>query len=267
MAERLTIVKLGGSVITEKEKPQTPSIAAIEAVMRALAECPLKRIVVIHGGGSFGHPSAARYNLQDGFRQPEQILGLAKTRQAMMELNKIIIDAGVKEGLPCVSVAPSSFVQTENKRIVQIETTIISSLLDLGTVPVLFGDVVVDKKIGFCILSGDQLAAKIALELNASRVIFAVDVDGVYDSNPKLNPEARLIEILDTGQAKRLIESQRTLKHESDVTGGMLAKVAEMIPLMQQGVEVMFINGRKPAVLLDALIGRRTVGTTMRQAE
>ncbi|MFH0848744.1 MAG: isopentenyl phosphate kinase [archaeon] len=258
---------MGGSVITEKQRPYTTSSAAIEAAMRTIAESHLKKVIVIHGGGSFGHPTASRYNLQGGFREPEQVLGLARTRQAMMELNKIVIDAGVKERLPCVSIAPSSFVQTENKRIVRIETAIVNSLLNLGAVPVLFGDVVMDRQIGFCILSGDQLAAKLAMELNAGRVIFAVDVDGVYDSNPKLNPEAKLIEILDSRQAKQLIDSEKISEHEFDVTGGMLAKIAEMLPLTQRGVTVMFINGRKPAVLLDALKGIRTVGTTMRQAD
>jgi isopentenyl phosphate kinase len=234
--------------------------------MREIAESKLKRIVLIHGGGSFGHPVARQYSLQDGLRQHSQILGLAQTRRAMMELNKIVVDAGLSQGLPCVSVAPSSFVQTENKRIVEMPMGIIRSLLSLGAIPVLHGDVVLDEKIGFCVLSGDQLAARIATELGSRKVVLAIDVDGVYETDPKLNSEAKIIPLLDLDKAKELTSLKKD-SGEGDVTGGMAGKISEMMPVVERGGMAIFINGRRPGNLLRVLAGKADVGTVMKRRQ
>lgn len=264
MAEQLVVIKLGGSVVTEKDKPLTASPMMIEAAMREIAESKLTRIVLIHGGGSFGHPVARQYSLQDGLRHHSQILGVAQTKQAMMELNKIVVDTGLSQGLPCVSVAPSPFVQTENKRITEMPTGILQGLLSLGAIPVLHGDVVLDEKIGFCILSGDQLAARIATELDAHKVVLATDVDGVYEADPKLNPEATMIPLLDLAKAKELTSLKRDPK-EGDVTGGMAGKILEMIAVVEHGGTAIFINGRRPGNLLRVLTGKTDVGTVMKR--
>jgi len=250
-------------VITDKEKPCTPSLKEIDSAMKEIAISQSKRIVIVHGGGSFGHPTAKEYGLQKGYLNPSQIMGVAKTRQSMMELNKIVIDSGIKNGLPCVSISPSSFIQTESKRIVQIHTAVINDFLDLGSIPVLFGDVVTDKTTRFCILSGDQLTARLATEHRASKVILAVDVDGVYDADPKTNPQARLIPVLNSARARYLMSSRMTSGIGHDVTGGMIAKVGEMVPVVESGATVSFVNGLRPGLLLDALSGKKTMGTVM----
>ncbi len=50
-----------------------------------------------------------------------------------------------------------------------------------------------DSEQGFAILSGDQLIVRLAIELDAERVIFGSDVDGIFTSNPKLDKNAKLI--------------------------------------------------------------------------
>ena len=94
MDKRLTpiIVKLGGSVITVKEREFTPDTRIIERVAQELASAMPQSLIVIHGGGSFGHPVAKKYRVIEGYHTPEQLLGFSKTRQAMMALNKLLID-------------------------------------------------------------------------------------------------------------------------------------------------------------------------------
>jgi isopentenyl phosphate kinase len=57
------VIKLGGSAITHKDSPLSPNIEVIEQIARELIKFDLKKkkIVLIYGGGSFGHYVASKY--------------------------------------------------------------------------------------------------------------------------------------------------------------------------------------------------------------
>ncbi|MBS7631517.1 amino acid kinase, partial [Candidatus Bathyarchaeota archaeon] len=63
----LIILKLGGSVVTEKDKPVTPNKENIKRLSREIAEAGEGELILIHGGGSYGHPVADEYNLSEGY--------------------------------------------------------------------------------------------------------------------------------------------------------------------------------------------------------
>ena len=174
------ILKLGGSVITMKDKLMTADNGNIKRLCEEIKAAWPIPLVIVHGGGSFGHPIAEKYGLNEGFNSSPQITGFARTHQAMVVLNSLVVEALLKVGVPAVSVAPSSFIMTDDGRIKKADFWIIGQLVVKGFVPVLFGDVVLDKTKSFCVLSGDQLAVRLALELGATHLIFGVDVDGVF---------------------------------------------------------------------------------------
>jgi isopentenyl phosphate kinase len=255
------VLKLGGSVITVKEEPMTAdneNIWRLCEEIRAAWPIPL---IIIHGGGSFGHPVASRYGIAEGFTSERQVQGFAKTHQAMVKLNGIVVDRLVEMGLPAVSVAPSSFVVTRDGRIDSPDFGILGQMVVRGILPVLYGDAVLDKEKGFSILSGDQLAVRISTEMGASRLVFGVDVDGVYTSNPKLTPGARLIEHLSLVKLEGYVKIGEALT--TDVTGGMLGKVSEAREAVRAGVEVLIVNATKPDVILKALRGEPVEGTIL----
>ena len=138
---------------------------------------------------------------------------------------------------------------------------VVHHLVDWGIVPVLFGDAVLDRKRGFSILSGDQLAVRLAMELDANSLVFGVDVDGVFTSNPKLAPKARLIDRLPLEKLRGMVEIGRALT--TDVTGGMLGKVSEAAKAVEAGVEVLIVNASKPGIILKALRGEPVKGTIL----
>ncbi|MFB0543187.1 MAG: amino acid kinase, partial [Candidatus Bathyarchaeia archaeon] len=99
------------------------------------------------------------------------------------------------------------------------------------------------------------------LELGASRLIFGVDVDGVYTSDPKLNPDARLLESLSLREAEDMADIGSAAT--TDVTGGMLGKIREALPVVEAGIPVLILNAGKPHSIFKALRGERVIGTLL----
>ena len=177
----------------------------------------------------------------------------------MVELNKIIVDALLTEGVPAFSMSASSMIRTEGKRLNDFDVSIVQSFVDLGIVPVLYGDAVLDSKQGFAILSGDQLIAKLALAFKADDVIFGSDVDGIFTDNPKLNGEAKLIETVSVSN----VEANVGDTTHTDVTGGMLGKLSEATEIVKAGSDVLMVNAFKPGRVKSALLGEKVIGTKL----
>jgi len=261
-----TVLKLGGSVITNKEKPLTPNLPAIERLTSEISRANVSPLVLVHGGGSFGHPLAKQYAIGEGYRDQSQIIGFSKTRQAMTTLNKLVVDSLIQHNIPAATVQPSSCVITKQGRIQSMEEKPIRKLLEMGFVPVLYGDAVLDSDKGFAILSGDQLVSSLATRLEAERIIIGIDVDGLYTSDPKPDSKARLIQHI-TPQELRKIQHKIGEARVTDVTGGMLGKVLELMPAVEKGIQVILVNAAKSSNVYKALKGERVVGTVIERGE
>ena len=254
------IVKIGGSVITYKDRNATANHSAIQRLATEIAKAQQQPLILVHGGGSFGHPLAKQYQLAEGYRRDTQLLGVSKTHQAMMTLNKLFIDSLILNNVPAITIQPSSCILMNNQRIQEFYTSPIDQVLKRRMTPVLFGDVVIDLTMGFTILSGDQIMAELATRFQATNVIAAVDVDGLFTDNPKVNPNAQLITKI------TLKELNNTLKRigkatNVDVTGGMYGKIMELIPVIKQGATVTIINALKANRLTQALRRDQVIGT------
>jgi isopentenyl phosphate kinase len=127
----------------------------------------------------------------------------------------------------------------------------------------LYGDAVLDSDKGFTILSGDQLVASAAIQLNAERIVIGVEGDGLFKSDPKQG-RGDLIRTCTLQQLKELgKQARKTAAH--DVTGGMQGKIAELIPAVEKGITVSIVNARKPRRVYKALRGEEVVGTIIRK--
>jgi isopentenyl phosphate kinase len=255
------VIKLGGSAITDKARFKCVNTALLENIAQELAEAKVSvPILIIHGGGSFGHPIAKQYALQNGFTSPDQLDGIVKTRIAMKQLNLLIIDALSAMGLPVVSVSPSSCVITQNGRIQSFFTEPVEKLLQLGAIPVLFGDVALDSEIGISILSGDQIIVSLAKSLNASHIVVGLMVDGLFREDPECDPNAEIIEHITLSDIERGLKSAKEAQ-TPDVTGGMRKKVEELIPALEANIPVAMINLNEPKRLVEAIQGEKPYGT------
>ena len=246
----MIIVKLGGSVISNKNKPFSFNENVVENLAEEISQFyPEKKFLVVHGGGSFGHPLAKKYELRKGLNE-ERKVGFSYTHEAMLELNKKIINIFLEKNLPAFSVSPSSIFLIEKGEIVDGWLKIIEELLDKDFIPVLFGDVAIAKDKGIDILSGDQIISFLANKMKPEKVIFLMDVDGIYTKSPE-EKDAELIEVID-----------EKLKPEGkagvyDVTGGIKNKIEQALKMPCQ---VYFINGMIKGNLTKAIKGEK-IGT------
>lgn len=263
----MILLKLGGSVLTEKEET-TPKINQenVKRIAKEIAESNLSELIIVHGAGSFGHPYAKKYKIGkkiEGFPDLKtKMLGFVKTHQSVNNLNSQLCGELRKMEIPAVPIPPSAFIITRNKRIKIADTTIIKKYLDQGFTPVLYGDVVLDEdqSIQMAVVSGDQIITYLAHELNPERVILATDVDGIYDKNPKKYPDAHLLEIV---SSTKQIETQEGTT--IDVTGGMGGKIQELISLLDMGIESKIINAKQKDVIKKALQGEKVKGTEIKR--
>ena len=266
MKAKPTVLKLGGSVITNKKKPLTPNLTAIERLAGEISRAHISPLVLIHGGGSFGHPIAKKYSIDKGYTDHPQIMGFSKTRQAMMTLNKFVVDSLILHNIPAVTVQPSSCTITKQGRIEVMEETPLRRLLEMGFVPVLHGDAVLDSDMGFAILSGDQLVSSLATKLEAERIIIGIDVDGLYTSDPKTDANAQLIQQINQQELTKMQHEIGGIR-VPDVTGGMLGKVLELIPAVEKEIPVIIVNAVKLGNVYKALKGEEVVGTVIQRGE
>ena len=254
------VLKIGGSVITDKNGELAARTESINRLAEEIAKANVRNLLIVHGGGSFGHPTAKKYNIKDGLRNETQKVGFAETHHVMTVLNGLFMDALVWHSVPAVSVTPSSCITTEMGRIKFFDETICKRLLTMGFTPVLYGDTILDDKLGFTVLSGDQIVAHLARKLNALRVVLGVDIDGLYNADPKIEADAKVYPYLTLRELKdlkdRLGESTTT-----DVTGGMRGKITELILTVEQGIPAVIVNASKPNRLYKALVGEKVEGT------
>lgn len=263
----MIILKLGGSVITRKEadKP-TINHENLKRIAQEIAESTHQKLIVVHGAGSFGHPLAKKYSIGDEIKDNEDLrnkmLGFSLTQHAVKELNGIVTEYLRLHGNLSVSLQPSSFILTKNKRIQSGDLTLIKRYLELDFVPVIYGDVVLDadERVVLAVLSGDQIVKYLAENLKPERVILATDVDGIYNKNPKKYPDAHLIETVSS------LEQIETGEETTvDVTGGMGGKVSELLSLLDLGIESEIINANKLDNIKKALNGEKVTGTTIKK--
>jgi isopentenyl phosphate kinase len=257
-----TILKIGGSVITDKNG----ELAARTDVMNRLAEeiqkANVKNLIIVHGGGSFGHPTAKKYGIKEGLKEDTQKVGFAETHHVMTVLNGLVMDSLVRHNIPALSVTPSSCIITENGRIRYFEDAVLKMLLKMGFVPVLYGDATLDGKMGFTVLSGDQIVSHLARKFDAGKIVIGVDTDGLYDADPKVAENAKLYAHLTLSELEK-IKGAAGKSTAADVTGGMLGKIAELIPAIEQGIPVAIVNAAKPNRVYKALMGEALEGTVM----
>jgi isopentenyl phosphate kinase len=260
MSDKPTVLKLGGSVITDKKKPMTPNLLAIERLAKEISRAKVSYIILVHGGGSFGHPVAELYSIAEGYVDSSQVMGFSETHRAMTELNDLVMRALISHNIAAVEVQPSSCVVTKAGRIFAMELKPLEEMLKMGFVPVLYGDAVFDSERGFAILSGDQLVSSLAIKLDADQIIMGVDEDGLYTADPKTDSSAQLIDSITLEELKSLkhtIEGSKT----TDVTGGMLGKMQELTPAIENKIQTLIVNATIPQMVYKALRGEKVRGT------
>lgn len=252
--QNLALIKLGGSVVTFKDKPLAANTGAIDGISKALSRLDIP-IIIVHGGGSFGHYWSVLYDLHT--RPAEyDAHGVSVVHESMIALNQVIVNSMLRYGLNPYGIQPSVFSTAHRPVAARIRS--VFSMAKSSVTPVTFGDIVHMKGSKYSILSGDSLMTIIAKVLRPSRVVFATNVDGIYRDlgSKKLVPE------LSAREASKAIKVAKS--PVADVTGGMQRKITEAFKIASSGMDVMMVNGLYPDRIVDAAQGRPTIGSLLR---
>lgn len=273
----LTLLKLGGSLITDKTTPYTPLLDVMDdlalQVKTALESSPNLRIIIGHGAGSFGHVPASEYKTRDGLPRATPLVvrerdetednywkGFAEVWYQASQLNRYIMNALHKAGLRAIALPPSSSVIASNGKVSVWETTPIRMALASSIVPVIFGDTVFDEVRGGTILSTEDLFQHLSHALNPDRILLAGLEAAVWADFPA---RTKIIEHI-TPQSFNEIKAGIGKSAAADVTGGMESKVKQMLELVETNpnLSVQIFSGVEPGNITRTLLGER-LGTVI----
>ena len=255
----VVIVKLGGSVITRKREVERARPKVLARLAEEVASVRDRRVVVLHGAGSFGHPGARKFGLAraplptdpEGYR----VRGAAIVATEVLRLHLLVLRALLRAGCSPASIPISTHARNREGGLVAFDAAPFSDALARHLVPVSFGDVVPDEQWGASILSADTIAEQLVTPLHAERVVFVSDVPGLLEGPPG----QRRTVVRDLTDAS--LEGLRATPGVPDVTGGIRGKTEAMLRIARAGCDAGLISGLKDGELSRALRGETVYGS------
>ena len=244
------ILKLGGSVITNKNADE--GVVRTETLLQIAKEISGYRgkIIIVHGAGSFGHTYAKKYGLDWHFDSE----GVIVTHESVKKLAAIVVDSLSHFGVKAVAVHPMCCAACKTGRIGSMYLDNINLMLERGFVPVLHGDVVMDSDRGASILSGDQIVSYLAKKLFVTRLGLGSAEEGVLGMDGKPIPELT---------PRNFEEFRKCIgaSDSTDVTGGMLGKVCELLELSKTSCITSYIFNASKAGNIYRFLSGESIGT------
>jgi isopentenyl phosphate kinase len=181
------VLKLGGSLITNKNVPFSFNEELIVNIANVIKNF---KVILIHGGGSFGHYAASLHE--------ENVQTI--TSIAMQELNLKILKIFAKEKIPVFPI-PGRYFNIEN----------VVNILENNLIPVIYGDILPNGNI----ISGDDITLIISKYFHTN-ALFATDVEGIIINN-------KVVDVL-----KSLDNFKEIKISQFDVTGGIREKLRKI---------------------------------------
>ena len=253
----ILVVKLGGSIVTYKDRAFAIRLRLVEHLAGLLAETRRGKgydILVVIGGGSFGH--VAVEEARRAGAPPWDTISV--TSMAMYELALQVSDILVSKGLHAYIFPPHAFCKPRGLR-PNCDWSIVSHSLAHGLVPLLFGDIYPLEGGGYGIVSGDDLVIEGACALGAEKAVFLTNVDGVYrDVSSR-----KTILFMDRALVERIVKRQNAGTWGTvDVTGGMKRKLESILVNGCKGLRIIIANAfrvKTPDDILRETGGDRTL--------
>lgn len=276
----LVFLKLGGSLITDKTRPYTPRLDKLAdlatEIDQALRTRPTLLLLLGHGSGSFGHTAAQEYGTRDGLlttippskqtssSERQYWQGFAEVWYQASTLNRHVIQVLHEAGLPAITFSPLASAWSEAGRVAQWDVSHLQAALEHGLLPVVHGDVIFDRLKGGTILSTEDLFAYLARLLHPRRILLAGLEAGVWADFP-----ARKQKVQKVTRASFNEVSQGVGKAAgADVTGGMEAKVRQMLEVVEQvpGLSAQIFSG-EPRGNVERVLAGEVLGTLIESGE
>lgn len=272
MKQKIIVLKFGGSVVTQKGREQVyirkQLLTSIAKEIKRSFNGKNFQLILIHGAGSAGHQLAHKYGLKNGAgKDIKKWKGSIVSRLSNQKLNTQILDILIRNNLPVISTHTSTILIQKEQKIFDFNLVIIQEALKNNCIPLLYGEMVFDKTLGMTICSGDAIAAYLAKKFPVERILFASDVDGIFDQDPYLNKKARLIENI---KLKEIFSNKIKLSrsHNVDTTGGIAGKLKAFSDFIDNKFclkEIVIFNGFKQGNYEKVLLGKNFKSTIIKK--
>lgn len=242
--KKLVFIKFGGSVITDKGKEEKADNDSIKSLAKQLSDVKTKdqnlSILVGTGAGSFGHIQVKKYKLEGGISTEKQKLGFALIEDSVSRLNQMVVAELLKSRISAVSMKPSSMFTTDSGSIKYFFLDALLGFINMGIIPVLYGDMVYDSQVGGAVLSTDRIFYELAnifskQNIVIDRVVFCGSTKGVLDRNGKT---IKKITVKNLSEYSDVFFDNKFV----DVTGGMKKKVMTALWISKLGIPCRIIG-------------------------
>lgn len=253
------VIKLGTNILRNDEgNVSLPRIYSFIEDISSLVNAGKEVILVTSGAVGLG----------------KKRLGLEGTtgtalKQACAAIGQSKLMKIYESGFDTYNLVAAQILLTEDdfslrKRYLSLRTTL-NKLLELGTIPIInqndtVSTIEVDEMyehMQVCFSDNDKLSALVASELDADLLLILSDVDGLYDKNPKENPDAKIINVVEE-------VSDEILSLGTDASaggrGGMRTKLKAARLVTRFGGKVLIVNGKIPFVIKKVFAGEN-IGT------
>lgn len=276
MKQNLILIKLGGSIITDKTKQNHLRTKTLRQLVRQIKQYKLTqsgqqtKLLIGHGQGSFAHFPAKKYQVASGLQKNTQrsLLGMGLTLQAVGDLHQLVLAEMLHQKLPAVSFRFHQNLTTNKTRLLTFNQQNLLQQLALDLLPVTTGDVILDTAQGCCVWSTEKNLNLIAQTLNTTtnspyqvtKVIHVTDVPGV------LNQAGQTIQQITPESWTKMADCINQAEHP-DVTGGMRHKVETSLELAESlQIETHILSGNHLKQLYFNLTGETWTGTVIKSS-
>lgn len=260
---KIIVVKYGGSAMVDEELKK--SVIEDVTLLKLVGFKP----IIVHGGGK----EISKWVEKVGM-EPEFVNGLRKTDEATMEIaemvlskvNKSLVQMVESLGVNAIGISgkDGGLLQVNKKysngqdigfvgEIKEVNPKILYDLLEKDFLPIVC-PIGMDEQFHSYNINADDAACAIARAVNAEKLAFLTDVEGVY-KDP--SDRSTLISELTLSDAKKLIE-------DGTIGGGMLPKLNNCIDAIDEGVSrVHILDGRIAHCLLLEIFTNKGIGTAI----
>jgi len=218
----------------------------ILAIARFITQCQQagKEVILV----SSGSVAAGRSLIVHGSPNPS-----IPTKQAMASVGQMKMMANWQRffDVPCSQLLITHGDLKDRQRYINIKNTL-RILLANGVIPIVNENDTVateELKVG----DNDNLAALVALVSEADCLFILSDVDGVFEQDPRVNPQAKLIP--EIAKINAAVYAMAGVTHNPIATGGMKTKIQAAEKAVENGIDTYILNGSRGEVFEQILRG------------
>lgn len=231
----LLVVKVGGSVFSDKQLERTVNTAALDMYARAIGRLARRapgNVIFVSGGGAFGHAAVRNLDASD----PHAVLPLTEANFALKwEWTKAFRACGV----PAMPLQLAAMCARESDGSVEVADLVLRRLLDCGILPVLSGDAIVVPDGSLQVLGSDKVpGALLGVRRGPVRIVALTDVPGILVDGPGGSEVLRELNADEPSVAAAAIWDTPAW----DTSNSMAGKLAALLDCARRGAECFILN-------------------------